>query len=481
MINLKKTEIIKISIDNKSTTNNGYFEGWGTSLCWWANRIGYNDYLTKKSAELFFSEKGLNLNIMRYNIGGGDDPTHRHIKRTDSVIPGWLTYNKDNDKYTYNYDADFNQINVLKEAVKASGKDAFVEVFSNSPPYFMTKSGCSSGGANPNKNNLKEDCYESFAEYLANVTEYINNTLGIKVSSLSPMNEPNTPYWKLNSEKQEGCHFDSGNSQNRIILETAKALKQKNLNHIQIVGSDETSTGKQLSSYKKYSEEVKNIIDRVSTHTYGTYGIKRLGALMKEEKKNLWMSETDWSGTYGEDAGEMSAALWLSKKIIYDINGLSPSAWVLWQVIDYHISEEGYMGNIDFGMPDITKGFWGLAVADHDKNEIFLTQKYYAMGQFSRYIRPGNTIIHCNPTTLAAHNSKNNKLTVVAVNSFKDTQERCFHFYGFESIGKKATIIRTSGDSGNGEKWANIGTTIIKDNKLYARLKGNSVTTFIIE
>ncbi len=478
---MKKTETVKISINNKSTTNNGKFEGWGTSLCWWANRIGYNDYMTKKSAELFFSEKGLNLNIMRYNIGGGDDPTHRHIKRTDSIIPGWLTYDKENDEYKYNYNADSNQLNVLKEANKASGKDAFVEIFSNSPPYFMTNSGCSSGGANPNKNNLRDDCYESFAEYLANVTEYINNTLGIKVSSLSPMNEPNTQYWKINSEKQEGCHFDSGDSQNRIILETAKALKQRELNHIQIIGSDETSTGKQLSSYKKYSEEVKNIIDRVSTHTYGTYGIKRLGALMTEENKNLWMSETDWSGTHGEDAGEMSAALWLSKKIIYDINGLSPSAWVLWQVIDNHISEKGYMGNVDFGMPDITKGFWGLAVADHDKNEIILTQKYYAMGQFSRYIRPGDTIIHCNSNTLAAYTSETNKLTVVAVNCFKDAKELCFHFCGFESIGKKATIIRTSGDSENGEKWADIGTTKITDNKLYTELKGNSVTTFIIE
>ena len=43
------------------------FEGWGTSLCWWANRLGYSDVLAQKSADLFYGEDGLRLNIMRYN------------------------------------------------------------------------------------------------------------------------------------------------------------------------------------------------------------------------------------------------------------------------------------------------------------------------------------------------------------------------------------------------------------------------------
>ena len=364
---------VHISFKNASTTNNGIFEGWGTSLCWWAHRIGYSDVLTEKSADLFFGENGLNLNIMRYNIGGGDDPTLTHIKRTDSKVPGWLKYDKDKDEYIYDYNADRNQLNVLKAAYKKAGKDAFVEVFSNSPPYFMTKSGCSSGNFNPNENNLKEECYKDFAEYIADVTEYINNVLNIKVSSVSPMNEPNTDYWKHFSEKQEGCHYDCGESQNRIILETAKAIKNKGLNHIQIVASDETSTDKQLEEYLNYTDEVKAVIDRVSTHTYGTEKIAELGKLMKEEKRNLWMSETDWSDTAGKNAGEMGAALWLAKKIIFDINNLSPSAWVIWLTIDHHKSKDGYLGNKDSGFPSTKKGYWGLAFAEHDKKEIVFT------------------------------------------------------------------------------------------------------------
>lgn len=51
----------------------GEFEGWGTSLCWWANRLGYSKKMTDQAADVFFSEKGLNMNIGRYNVGGGDN------------------------------------------------------------------------------------------------------------------------------------------------------------------------------------------------------------------------------------------------------------------------------------------------------------------------------------------------------------------------------------------------------------------------
>ena len=95
---------INLSLNNTSHTNDGVFEGWGTSLCWWANRVGFSEKLTKDSARLFFSkEDGLGLNIMRYNIGGGDDPTHNHIKRTDSEMPGWWKYDEESKSFIFKF------------------------------------------------------------------------------------------------------------------------------------------------------------------------------------------------------------------------------------------------------------------------------------------------------------------------------------------------------------------------------------------
>lgn len=471
---------LKLKLKNTSVTNNGYFEGWGTSLCWWAHRIGYSPELTEKSAELFFSEKGLNLNIMRYNIGGGDDPTHKHITRTDSIIPGWL-YKDDNGSYSYNYTADKNQLNVMKAAYVSAGENALVEVFSNSPPYFMTISGCTGGNTDPGKNNLRDDCYTDFAEYIAHVTEYINNTLNIKVYCVSPMNEPDTDYWHANSEKQEGCHYDPGESQNKIITETAKAIKSKGLDHIKIVASDETATDKQLNEYKLYSDEVRSVLDRVNTHTYDTPKSKALGELMKKDGMNIWMSETDWSNTAGEDAGEMGAALWFGKKIISDINDLSPSAWVIWLVIDNHKSKDGFMGNKDSGIPSTDNGYWGVAFADHDENEILLSKKYYAFGQFSRYIRPGDTIIHVDSLTLGAINSATGRITVVCVNDKKTATEKRIDFSEFKNAKSTIHVVRTSDSLIDGENWAQLPSFTVESGCFTYSLKGNSITTFIIE
>src|SRR4051794_15887613 len=45
------------------------FEGWGTSLAWFANATGnYPPEVRNRLADLVFGEDGLNLNIARYNI-----------------------------------------------------------------------------------------------------------------------------------------------------------------------------------------------------------------------------------------------------------------------------------------------------------------------------------------------------------------------------------------------------------------------------
>ncbi len=215
--NVSAAENVVVSPYNTYEINDGVFEGWRTSLCWWANRIGYSDALAQQAADFFYGDDDLRLNIARFNIGGGDNPTHTHITRTDSNMPGYTVYN--NGNVTYDWSADYNQRNVLLKSIVAAGDDMIVEMFSNSPPYYMTNSGCSSGGNDPNKNNLKDDCYDDFAEYFAEVCAHYENVWGVDIQSATPMNAPYTNYWSANSPKQEGCHFDQGESESKIILE----------------------------------------------------------------------------------------------------------------------------------------------------------------------------------------------------------------------------------------------------------------------
>jgi len=456
------------------------WEGWGTSLCWWANRLGYSDTLAQQSADLFFGADGLNMNIMRYNIGGGDDPAHRHITRTDSAVPGWLTLDG-SGAAVYDIHSDRRQLNVLTRAVHAAGEDAIVELFANSPPYFMTVSGCSSGAARAQEDNLRADCRAAFADYLATVAGHIERDYGVPVTSLSPMNEPDTDYWQAMSPKQEGCHVSPGESQSALIEATAAALAAHGLDHILIAASDETSPHKQVNEYKAYSLQARAALGRINTHTYTEKGRARLGRLAREEGLALWMSEVDGDGTAGQNAGEMGAALWLGKKIIADVSLLSPSAWVMWQVVDNHISAEGFAGNADSGMVDLNAGYWGAAVADHDRQTIVLTQKYYGLGQFTRYIRPGSTLIPCGGDALAAYHPQRGTLTLVLLNAKARQAERRVDLSAFSRLGGSASVVRTSGSMESGEHWAQLDALPVTSSGLRVSLPPNSITTLIIE
>ncbi len=699
----------------------GEFEGWGTSLCWWANRIGYSEKLTSEAARLFFSDEGLDMNIGRYNVGGGDaigevqevpvnenaqiydltdwgtnptgagssmsvdtytkmqnitysvsdadfgltkgDPvgsfqkigwinklddeagsgdnlrytvevdeagtytvklmmtlegtntrdvairvnegenqtdyvvdtdtvnssivaegnsggsncmlfivtipnvelqagentiniagkndwtldfvkmaiirsgeegvlpaedefTHaEHIIRSDSGVPGYATdvtkidtnqhpiewYEENFARadeecgyaWNYDWDADANQMNILKAAAAASGEDFIAEAFSNSPPYFMTVSGCSSGNTNSNVDNLREDSVNAFAAYMADVIEHWNNEGVITFQSTTPMNEPNTNYWGAYSNKQEGCHFDPGESQSRIIEALNAELEAKGI-EIVISGTDETSIDTQIDSYNQLSDEAKQIVDRIDTHSYSGSDREGLKNLAAGEGKNLWMSEVDGAYTAGTDAGEMTAALGLAQRMMTDVNGLEASAWILWNAIDMHADSSEYgqswvnkgSANDYLTMEDLenawqsrsSNGYWGLAAADHDNEEIVLSMKYYAYGQFSRYIRPGYTIIGTSSegNTLAAYDPEGKKAVVVAMNTSGTDRTWKFDLSGFESMGTEITAIRTSGDLDTGEKWADVTadaniTADTETNSFTSTVKANSITTYIIE
>ena len=486
-----ETELrLTIDPDRMAEINGGVFEGWGTSLCWWANRVGYSINMAKQAAAAICDPvKGLGLNILRYNIGGGDDPAHSHITRTDSMMQGFWKdpqYQEETHAYSWEYDwtRDANQRRVLAQCLKVYGDGMLVEAFSNSPPYFMTVSGCSSGSAIASENNLKSDAYDAFAQYLADVAEHFASEWGIRFQSISPMNEPFTNYWSAYSPKQEGCHFDIGASQSRLLTALAAQLQEKGLGDILISGTDETSIDTQIRAINRLSPDARNVIGRIDTHTYGGSQRYKLRELALSEGKNLWMSEADGGDTLGINAGEMGAALWLAQRIADDLNGLTPSAWIIWQVIDSHISSNGYLGRKDTGMVNVDGGYWGTAVMDHDKQELILTKKYYAFGQFTRYIRPGSRLIEMDGPAVAALDENVNRLVAVVINQEGTKRDLTLKLSGFADAfpdGCAVRMIRTSGSMETGENWKELPSSSVSGGCVTASLIPHSITTFVIE
>ena len=90
-------------------------EGWGTSLCWFGNVVGgWSDEKRAQVADrLFDAQTGLGLNVVRYNIGGGDAPGHDHMG-LGKEMPGV----KADETSAYDYAADARQIQMLMDAVE---------------------------------------------------------------------------------------------------------------------------------------------------------------------------------------------------------------------------------------------------------------------------------------------------------------------------------------------------------------------------
>lgn len=481
---------VKLLPDQASPFNGGKFQGWGTSLCWWANRVGYDPTLTKLTADAFFSEEGLGLDIARYNVGGGDDPGHNHIKRSDSNMPGfWESFTLNGQDLTITYDTDLskdrNQLTVAKAALEANPK-LYFEAFSNSAPYFMTVSGCTGGNSDASVDNLRGDMYDDFAAYIAESVKLLR-AHGINVQSYSPMNEPDTSYWQANSEKQEGCHFSPGTSQSQMIVATRNALDAAGLADVLVAGMDESSIDTSVANLDKLTPEAKNALGRIDTHTYGGSDREGLKNKALSLQKNLWMSEVD--GDFKSGSGAMEGALGFAKHLIDDMNWMQPAAWVLWNAVDVHM--DSTTGEEGWQWFNPTSGTWGLALADHDKKELLLSQKYYGFGQFTKYINPGDTIIltEDKSNVLAAYNKDSGDIKIVAVNDTAEDKPYTFDLSAMRKVGTTVTAIRTSGDfwgdgnSDSSEKWrdvSNESTLSLNGKTLNATLKANSITTFVI-
>ncbi len=371
-------------------------EGWGVSLCWWANMCGkWNDSKLDEIIQLLTSEDGLNYNIFRYNIGGGDDPSHYngHMcngKGKRAEMEGF----KAGENTGYDWTKDAGQRKVLQK-IKAARPDAIFEAFSNSAPYWMTYSGCSAGNSDAGKDNLKPAYYSQFCDYLIAVCKHFKDEYGVEFKTLDPFNEPNTNYWGANGG-QEGCHFDPS-SQVSLIRVLYPKLKQSGLKTV-ISACDETSVSTAIDELKLYIKEgdIVPMLGQFNVHTYGGNVMDKsnLRDLIFETKLPFWMSETGAGGT--GIAGNLS----LAQRMFDDMNYLLPQAWVDWQYV-----EEG-------------NDQWCLIKGDFSRQTYSIVKNLYVRMQVTRFIKQGYTLLSTGKSDLlAAISPDGTELVVVMLNT----------------------------------------------------------------
>lgn len=333
---------------------------WGTSLCWWAN-IDYPQNVRDRLMDMLFGDNGLAFKTVRYNLGGGHDQSKRQNMRKGALAPCILQngeYDLANDSY---------QIAILDEAVKRGVCQ--VELFCNSPPWWMTKSGFTNGSQKSFDCNLKPECVDEFVEYLCNCYKLFSQKY--PVVSIAPFNEPSNPYWTT-SVDQEGCYFDYNTR--RVILQK---LRDKDPN-IQISSGDEFSSGFALAWY---IFSPKRLIDRVNVHGYrlswksitfyfDDFSIWRF-LLRKMTSKPIWMSEYGYG--YKDTVRDN---LKLARKIFRDLKTLKPTAWIYWQAVENLGWSNWGLVQVDFSNPQAIEVSKQYHIIKHFTKTLGVDDKY---------------------------------------------------------------------------------------------------------
>lgn len=348
-------------------------EGWGTSLAWWGNVVGgWNDGQEDAVAQLIFGADGLGLNIVRYNIGGGKNPAVSDHMRVGAQMPVF----KASASAAYDWSADAPQRDLLAKA-KAHGANLF-EAFANSPPWWMTKSGDTAGNVD-GSNNLKDDSYPAFADFLTEVVKHFRDSWGISFRTVTPLNEPSSTWWK-STNNQEGSHFDRV-KQNQIIKELGVSLASKGLTGTSVSAPEEYSVDDSLASFNSYDATTKGYLSQINTHQYsGTnfHGLRDAAWNGGVNPKTLWVSELGTGGTQSHSHNDITSALQLGNAIRDAVQEMGVNAWVYWQAV------EDEAGNNNYGF--LHANFTG-------SHSYWVTKQYWAMANYSKLLRPGSQSI----------------------------------------------------------------------------------------
>jgi galactan endo-1,6-beta-galactosidase len=381
----------------------GVWDGWGTSLCWFANVFGDRDDV----ADFLFTTNrvklndqllpGLGLTIVRYNAGACSSNEVDGKKIVLSLaIPAWKQIegfwldgkSEDPKSTSWDWSVDAKQRALLIKA-RDRGANRF-ELFSNSPMWWMCANRNPSGAEKATDDNLPPENYGKFAVYLATIAKYAKENWGITFTTIEPFNEPISDFWSA-SGRQEGCHF-SVPAQAAVLKLLRAEMNERGLAGMAIAASDESKYDWAVETWNGFDAATRALVDQVNVHGYQYAQGKRSELFKIVGGKRLWNSE------YGD--GEHSG-LDLARDLHLDFQYLRPTAWAYWQPLDGG-------GN----------GGWGLLPAYmRSRNIGKANPKYFVLAQYSRHIRPGMTILTTDDSEIvAAHDSKAGKLVIVAQN-----------------------------------------------------------------
>jgi O-glycosyl hydrolase len=441
----------------------------GASGAWWVNDLAkFAPAVQQRVADLLFGADGLALSAYRYNIGGGGTgvTTPARVAQTFRTSSGGYDWTRDPGGQTF-----------LRYANQYGVPDLIG--FVNSAPAVWTNNGKSCGGTLDSADN------QAFATYLADVAQHFRDT-GVQLDYLSPMNEPTNSF---DTCGQEGMLVPVG-QRDDVVRALGSTLAARGLTSR--ISADEST------SVSAFNAEVPQWIGQSGTaqhvanlahHTYDFPGDTARTAAMNVGRaagKKTWASEIccfgasgGWSQGYDPGIG---AGLGLAGIMYRDFAVTYDTAFHWWTALS---SELGCAPATGSCPTTANSAGWndGLiyydpGYASNGNQALYLTKRYYALAQFSRFVRPGavrHNVTGAPAGVQVSAFDRAGQWTLVVANQNAAATPLSLHLNAKNTV-SFGSARRTSAT----ENLAAVGAPALAAGTLSTTLPAKSITTYVL-
>ncbi|MFF4488671.1 glycoside hydrolase [Streptomyces sp. NPDC001544] len=437
----------------------------GVSGAWWVNDLRhFSPKVQARVAKLLFSAKGLSLSSYRYNIGGGGVAVTTPARAAEDFLrpDGGYDWSKDDGGRTF-----------LQYAAEYGVKDLIG--FVNSAPARWTTNGQSCGG------QLKPENEADFAKYIADVTDHFAGK-GVRLDYISPFNEPDNSFADCGQEGMP-VPVDQRDDIVRALGAEQRARHQKT----GIIADESSKTTQFTSELPQWMSQpdTAQYVSALAHHTYNNPDDGQLGNVYETAKtvgKKSWATEiccfgkgsTGWNQEYDPT---IDNALLMSRIIYKDFASSHDSAFQWWVALASGYGTDPNTRN-DQGWND------GLIYYDPDyatngNQSLYFTKRYYALGQYSKFVTPGSVAhdVTGAPAGVEVSSYDRDGKWVVVVNNHNTTDTALnLHFNG-KAPKRTREAVRTSAT----ENWADVAKPSVSGGTVSATLAARSVTTYVFD
>jgi glucuronoarabinoxylan endo-1,4-beta-xylanase len=362
-------------------------------------------------------------------------------------------FNPSAGTYNWNHPLIQSEISWMNRVKSTYGVNQFLVTTWTPPAFMKDNNSCSNGGS------VLTQYYPDLANTMVLWMQNAQSSLGQQVNVWSVQNEPSnsTSYDSANYTPAQFISFVTGYLKPAMTnagLSTKIAVPENS-----VWGGPSYFDSNWGFPILQNQPQMDADVDILATHDYGAnYSLASPSQAALQYNKPIWQTEVYRGHSYN---GSISDALSWADSIYGALNTGNFSAWFHWWAIDY-INDNG-----------------GLIIYDNTNWTYKVPKRVYAIGNFSRFMRPGSVVLTTSSTNAniqaTAVRPTSGSVALVLTNQSKSSITVTVNLSNLANPPSSVTLYRTSST----ENQAPLSAVPVTGGSLTITVPASSIVTLV--